>query len=617
MRSCLRFLIIMIAVGPLAAQAQQGEEFAPPPLERFDELIGVLMTLEERTAWARLRSAGPRRAFIDRFWEIRDPTPGTEVNEVRDIFMWRARRATALYGEGAVAGYATDRGKVLIVYGLPDEQEYRALPRDTDSAQLAWTFSELEEPVRFTQQGDQFLLGVEVALDNRAFVKSAESELRLPLAAAMGSRRLPPVLVEVAEDATDDESSTSPAPEPTVDVAPEVRIWMRMVFAGTMRDQIELRHRVHFFPATEGAYTVLAFELDGEDLGYAVPPVKIVAKAAAEAAEEDDWALLPPTHGPHGNLMSALVRRCTKSRLVEEGLLPIAALPVAALPATALGLPELPLPGDRTVSPDIIAAGEAAKGAVAPIPTAALKLFGAVLQGEPGRENTLHQFIIPFCVPASGTRVAAGPPDQDPIEALQGLFRSVAVTLVPGTYRLAWGVYDEATGRATTRDEVIEVPDFAAPELAMSSVLVARPPHRDDPVAVRTDRVYPGIRLGNVLLSDDIERVVDRNETIEIVVIVTGWRSDPGAPGKPRLQVGYRILHGENERAARVQAQILDFHVLGQQIPLRQVDMLEPGGRYDVEIRVLDLIAGVEIRRVVPIRIDATVAEETTGPRQQ
>ncbi len=65
-----------------------------------------------------------KRNFLRRFWEERDPTPGTAVNELRELFYARIAEANRRYREGgaaAIPGWRTDRGRIFIRYGEPDE----------------------------------------------------------------------------------------------------------------------------------------------------------------------------------------------------------------------------------------------------------------------------------------------------------------------------------------------------------------------------------------------------------------------------------------------------------------------------------------------------------------
>jgi hypothetical protein len=132
--------------------------------------------------------------------------------------------------------------------------------------------------------------------------------------------------------------------------------------------------------------------------------------------------------------------------------------------------------------------------------------------------------------------------------------------------------------------------------------------------------VVRGIRLGNTIFNGDLDYLFGRNEVIEVVLLVAGWQSDPGQPGKPLLEVGYRIVAQDDEGVrtaiARLPVQSLDFAVLGQQIPLGQVDRIEPGGSYQIEVRVKDLVSGDQRIAIAPLRIRDEVVEDPETERR-
>ena len=225
-------------------------------------------------------------------------------------------------------------------------------------------------------------------------------------------------------------------------------------------------------------------------------------------------------------------------------------------------------------------------------------MFGAVLQGLPGTEDTIHRFIIPYRLGE-----LEGNDEESPT-------LSLGVSLYPGDYRLAWGILDETTGNAVTRDEHFRVPDFAVNELTLTRPLMARPPHASDETAIDPRTLYEGMRLGHMVVQDDLDRTFGRDDIVDVILIASGWGSDPGAPGKPRLEVQYRLLAGleGNRSLAAIPPQVLDFYVLGQQVPLSQVNRLEPGGDYRIEVTVKDLVSGLERVVEAPFRLE--LAEE-------
>jgi GWxTD domain-containing protein len=78
---------------------------------------------EELAAYQRLTTDAEREFFIQQFWARRDPTPGTEANEAKEEHYRRIGYANARFGVGDTPGWRTERGRLYIQYGPPDEIE--------------------------------------------------------------------------------------------------------------------------------------------------------------------------------------------------------------------------------------------------------------------------------------------------------------------------------------------------------------------------------------------------------------------------------------------------------------------------------------------------------------
>jgi GWxTD domain-containing protein len=115
-----------IATVALAAWPQQPADRAEPsPYARWlNEDVVYIATEEERTAFQKLASEEERKMFIEQFWRRRDPTPGTPKNEFQEEHYRRIAYANQRFRTGSgTAGWRTDRGRMYIVYGPPDEIE--------------------------------------------------------------------------------------------------------------------------------------------------------------------------------------------------------------------------------------------------------------------------------------------------------------------------------------------------------------------------------------------------------------------------------------------------------------------------------------------------------------
>lgn len=84
--------------------------------------VAYLASDAEKAAYLNLTSDAERYEFIERFWQQRDPSPGTTKNEFRDQHYWRIAYANERF-RAAEPGWKTDRGRIYITWGPPDQIE--------------------------------------------------------------------------------------------------------------------------------------------------------------------------------------------------------------------------------------------------------------------------------------------------------------------------------------------------------------------------------------------------------------------------------------------------------------------------------------------------------------
>ncbi|PYS72840.1 MAG: GWxTD domain-containing protein [Acidobacteria bacterium] len=84
--------------------------------------VDVILTQSERDAWPKLASDEEREQFIKIVWDSRDPDPDTEENEFKEEFFERIAYANEHFSSGK-PGRLTDRGRIYIKFGKPDEIE--------------------------------------------------------------------------------------------------------------------------------------------------------------------------------------------------------------------------------------------------------------------------------------------------------------------------------------------------------------------------------------------------------------------------------------------------------------------------------------------------------------
>src|SRR6266581_2437933 len=88
----------------------------------LDEDVSYIITSEERTTFKALKTDEEREQFIESFWLRRDPTPDTIDNEFKDDHYERIAYSNEHFASG-IPGWKTDRGRIYVMYGKPDEIE--------------------------------------------------------------------------------------------------------------------------------------------------------------------------------------------------------------------------------------------------------------------------------------------------------------------------------------------------------------------------------------------------------------------------------------------------------------------------------------------------------------
>jgi GWxTD domain-containing protein len=86
----------------------------------LDEDVRWIISDEEQKAFKMLSNDEERDNFIEAFWQRRDPTPDTAENEFKDEHYRRMAYANEHFPAG-IPGWKTDRGRMYIMYGPPDE----------------------------------------------------------------------------------------------------------------------------------------------------------------------------------------------------------------------------------------------------------------------------------------------------------------------------------------------------------------------------------------------------------------------------------------------------------------------------------------------------------------
>ncbi|MDZ7765277.1 MAG: GWxTD domain-containing protein [Melioribacteraceae bacterium] len=88
------------------------------------ETAEYIATEMEKAQWEKLSDLASKRKFLSSFWEKRNPDKSSSVNELKNAYYERVAYVNRNYGNlSQKEGWKTDRGRVYLMYGVPDEIE--------------------------------------------------------------------------------------------------------------------------------------------------------------------------------------------------------------------------------------------------------------------------------------------------------------------------------------------------------------------------------------------------------------------------------------------------------------------------------------------------------------
>ena len=101
------------------AQRELRQELKGPYKTWLDEEVPYIITDDERKAFLSLANDEEREAFIENFWQRRNPNPDSPENTFREEHYRRIQYANDHFAAGK-PGWKTDRGRIYIMWGPPD-----------------------------------------------------------------------------------------------------------------------------------------------------------------------------------------------------------------------------------------------------------------------------------------------------------------------------------------------------------------------------------------------------------------------------------------------------------------------------------------------------------------
>ncbi len=134
----------------------------PLSLWSLDTAIPPLKYILSDEEWKAFKK-GNRQQIEQRFrdfWKARDPDPETPYNAVQEEFYRRVDEANRRWSTRRQPGWRTDRGKIFILYGEPDEVEDRTLAPEPPQY-LKWIY----------HRNSQRIIAVFDAIEGRKILK--------------------------------------------------------------------------------------------------------------------------------------------------------------------------------------------------------------------------------------------------------------------------------------------------------------------------------------------------------------------------------------------------------------------------------------------------------------
>jgi len=106
------------------------------------------MTAEEEDGLKEASSAEERVRRWNEFWAVRDPSPGTTDNELKNEFFNRVEFVNRNFSVMRKEGWQTDRGRIFLQFGEPDQVENFPFELNQKAHQI-WYYYHLKELRKF------------------------------------------------------------------------------------------------------------------------------------------------------------------------------------------------------------------------------------------------------------------------------------------------------------------------------------------------------------------------------------------------------------------------------------------------------------------------------------
>lgn len=103
------------------AEKNEEETLSEWSKDWLEVVVPYIITKKEKKYFEKLKTEAARGEFIERFWKIRDPNPDTPENEFKIEHYRRIGFANSYFTTSGIVGWRTERGRMYIILGPPNE----------------------------------------------------------------------------------------------------------------------------------------------------------------------------------------------------------------------------------------------------------------------------------------------------------------------------------------------------------------------------------------------------------------------------------------------------------------------------------------------------------------
>ena len=145
-----RTFYILRDTGSKEVETTEKDDYAGLSASQVDDIfkvVRIVMDKNEKRLYKKSDNIGKKNVLTS-FWKRRDPTPETSINEFKQDFYSRVEMANRDFGTDLKDGWNTDRGRILIKYGIPSNIE-RQQSSMGQRPWVLWQYYAIEGGVQF------------------------------------------------------------------------------------------------------------------------------------------------------------------------------------------------------------------------------------------------------------------------------------------------------------------------------------------------------------------------------------------------------------------------------------------------------------------------------------